>query len=276
MDLQLADNVVLVTGASGGIGEGCRIVLAGNSGFDKMSSWLAEQPFQDRSLAVQADIRDPAAVDHLAAAAAARFGRLDVCVANAGIWPREDVPFHAMDPDRIRNTLDVNLLGSAWTARAFLAQLARTGPRKDGHGASLVFIGSTAGRFGERDHTDYSLAKAGLVGLTQSLKNEIVRLDPFGRVNLVEPGWTVTHMVRPSLDDPNVVKGVLATMALRQLGRAKDIARAVVGLSSPAQSRHITGQTLTVAGGMEGRRLWQSDEIDVPTVHARLREDDSA
>ena len=60
-----------------------------------------------------------------------------------------------MDPGRFRDTVAVNLLGAAWTARGFLGALAATGPR-DGEGASLVFVGSTAGRFGERHHADYA------------------------------------------------------------------------------------------------------------------------
>lgn len=282
MDLALADKTVLVTGASGGIGralvttfaaEGARVVCLGHRGFAELEAWLAGQPFKDRCLALAADVRASEELDEAVAAALDRFGRLDAAVANAGRWPPADVPFHAMDPDRVRRTLEVNLLGAAWTARAFLDALARKGPRPDGHGASLVFIGSTAGRFGERDHADYAMAKAGLVGLVNTLKNEIVRLDPFGRVNLVEPGWTATHVERPSLHDAAAVRRVTSTMALRQLGRAEDVARAVAWLTSPTASRHVSGQALTVAGGMEGRRLWDEREIDFAEVQARLAPD---
>jgi 3-oxoacyl-[acyl-carrier protein] reductase len=276
---------VLVTGASGGIGralvstfaaEGAQVVCLGYRGFDSLRMWLAEQPFAERCLALEADVRASEELEEAFAAALERFGRVDAAVANAGRWPAADVPFHAMDPDRVRRTVEVNLLGAAWTARAFLETLARKGPRDDGHGAGLVFIGSTAGRFGERDHADYAMAKAGLVGLVRSLKNEIVRLDPYGRVNLVEPGWTATHVERPTLHDPDAVRRVTSTMALRQLGRADDVARAVAWLVSPTASRHVTGQTITVAGGMEGRRLWDDRDIDVAHVHARLAPDDEA
>jgi 3-oxoacyl-[acyl-carrier protein] reductase len=179
---------------------------------------------------------------------------------------------HELPVERLRATLDANLLGAAWTARAFMAALARTGPRPEG-GAALIFTGSTAGRFGERDHCDYSMSKAGLYGLVCSLKNEIVRLDPYARVNMVEPGWTVTHMARPALQDPAVVRRVVRTMPLRQIARAADIARTIVFLGSPLLARHISGEVITVAGGMEGRLLWREQDVDVPAIHRRLDEE---
>ena len=151
--------------------------------------------------------------------------------------------------------------------------LRASGPRADGHGASVTFVGSTAGRFGERGHVDYAASKAGLVGAMSSLKNEIVQLDPYARVNVVEPGWTVTHMARAAIEEPGAVERVTRTMALRQLGRAKDIARLIAVLASPTASSHVSGQVITVAGGMEGRLLWNEDDVDRDAVLARLDRD---
>lgn len=280
MDLGLADKVVLITGASGGIGralaqvfaaEGSRVVLTGSSRTAELRGWVAAQPWRERARVAQADVRDPVAIGAAFEQAVSAFGRVDACIANAGAWTPGDLRLHEADEHRIRQALEINLLGSLWTARAFMAALARTGPRADGHGASLVFIGSTAGRFGEAGHAEYATAKAGLIGLMRSLKNEIVTLDPFARVNVVEPGWTVTHMVRPTLDQPGVIAQVLATMPVRQLGRAADVAAACATLCSPLASRHISGQTLTIAGGMEGRQLWQPAQIDEAAVRARAR-----
>src|SRR5664279_2678642 len=75
-------------------------------------------------------------------------------------------------------------------------------------GCFLALHGHARG-FGESGHAEYAAAKAGLHGLMLSLKNEIVHLDPFGRVNLVQPGWTVTHMARPALQQPGVIGKVL-------------------------------------------------------------------
>jgi 3-oxoacyl-[acyl-carrier protein] reductase len=186
------------------------------------------------------------------------------------VWTPEAKLLHEADEDRIRRTIDTNLLGGVWTARAFFAALAATGPRSDGDGAALLLIGSTAGRFGEKGHAEYSVGKAGLYGLLRSLKNEIVELDPYARVNLIEPGWTVTHMARPALEEPGVISKVVRTMPLRQLGRAVDIARAALFLASPAAARHVSGEVITVAGGMEGRALWEGAPIDEAGIRERL------
>lgn len=280
MDLLLTDKTVLITGASGGIGralarafgnEGCNLVLTGHSRFAELQHWATEQVFADRTLCVAADITN---LDHMRAAFNAgveRFNRVDVCVANAGKWPPGDQRLDEMSAERFADTVRVNLMGSAWTAKAFMETLAQRGPRNDGHGASLTFIGSTAGRHGEPGHCDYSVGKAGLYGLVRSLKTDIARIDPFARVNMVEPGWTVTEMARPALDQPGTISRIVRTMSLRQLARADDIARAVVMLSSPAANRHTTGEILTVAGGMDGRTLWHEDEIDEEAIRRRVK-----
>ena len=216
---------------------------------------------------------DPGSLDCAFDEGRAAFGRVDVCVANAGVWPREDLPLQRLTPERVREVVEVNLLGAVWTARSFMKGLELDGVRADGHGPCLLFTGSTAGRFGERGHSDYAASKAGLIGLMLTLKNEIVGVDPFGRVNVVEPGWTVTDMTRRAVQDPEVVRRVVRTMPVRQLARAIDIGRALVMLASPAASRHVSGQVLTVAGGMEGRVLWEEGQVDGGEVLARLASD---
>lgn len=282
MDLLLGDKTALITGASGGIGRamaeafgaaGARLVLHGATRRSELEAWSAGRPWRERALVLGADLCRPAEVDALFAAAAERFGRIDLCLANAGIWPAEDRRLDQIDEARLRRTIEVDLLGPIWTARAFLRQLAAAGPRPDGHGACLIFTGSTAGRFGEALHADYAAAKSGLVGLMLSLKNEIVRLDPYGRVHLLEPGWTVTEMTRKNVDEPGVVERIVRTMPLRQIGRAEDVARAALFLASPALSRHVSGQRLTIAGGMEGRVVWDEAQVDRAALLERLRPD---
>lgn len=123
--------------------------------------------------------------------------------------------------------------------------------------------------FGEAGHADYSSGKAAIAyGLTRSLKNEITRLAPHtrdycgGRLNCICPGWTIVPRNKAKPRDVAMIKKVTATMALPQIARPDDIAHAAVFLSSDTLARHITGQTLVIAGGMEGRQLWQPNEID--------------
>ena len=279
MDLLLSDKTVFITGASGGIGralaeafaaEGAKLALHALTNREALEGFVAARPWREQALVVEADVTEPQAVQGALDAAVAHFRRVDVAIVNAGIWPPEDVPIADMAVERIRRTLEVNLLGAIWTARAFLRRLT---PRRDGHGACLLFIGSTAGRFGEAGHGDYAASKAALRGLTLTLKNEIVRHDPWGRVNLIEPGWVATEMAREALDQPGAIEGAVRTMPLQQLARPADIARVAVMLASPAASRHVSGETITVAGGMEGRTLWKDADIDVGRARSRLEDE---
>jgi len=135
MDTRLNDKVCLITGASGGIGreiarlfheEGALLVMQGNTQFASMEEFATENGFGERALCLQYDVTDRAACFDAARQGADRFGRLDVCVANAGKWPVEDLRFDEMPEDRLRATLDANLFGAAFTAQAFMAELARS------------------------------------------------------------------------------------------------------------------------------------------------------
>jgi 3-oxoacyl-[acyl-carrier protein] reductase len=243
METGLAGKRVLVTGASGGIGsacarafaaEGAEIVAHYHRGRERAEALGA-------ATVVGADLTDEEQVDRLFAQA----GRLDVCAAVAGIWPAEDVPIWELSLKRWRATVDANLTATFLTARGFLRQL-------DGDGA-LVLVGSTAGLFGEAGHADYAAAKSAVLGgLLLSLKNEVVRRSPRARVNAVAPGWTESPMTRGHVSDDQV-RRVSRTMALRKVAQPDDVARQVVVLASPHLSGHVTGQVVTVAGGMEGR-----------------------
>ena len=273
---------VLITGASGGIGEAlaetfadesCQLALLAHARHRELCERVSTRPWRSSAACLSADLRDAESVDRVFLDCREQFGRVDVCVVNAGIWPPSSVPLAELDAARIRDVIEINVLGAMFSARAFLRSLAATGARSDGRGASLCFIGSTAGRFGEAGHSAYAASKAALSGLVRTLKNEIVDIDPYGRVNMVEPGWTATPMAADALANDDAVRSVAATMPLRQLARAKDIAHAVAFLSAPQLSRHITGEILTVAGGMEGRTQWQPHEVDVSSVRRRLDPD---
>jgi 3-oxoacyl-[acyl-carrier protein] reductase len=250
METGLAGKRVLITGGAGGIGSACVRAFAAEGAdvvvhYNTSRERAEELATEVGGVAVQADLTNEAQVDELFAAA----GDLDVCAAVAGYWPREDEPVWQLPLERWRATLDANLTATFLTARGFLRCVERTGR------GSLVLVGSTAGRFGEAGHADYAAAKAALQsGLLLSLKNEIVRIAPAGRVNAVAPGWTYSPMTRGELD-PAFVERLSRTMALRKVAVAEDIARAVVVLASDELSGHVTGELVTVAGGMEGRTV---------------------
>ena len=253
MDTGLAGKGVLVTGGAGGIGsaitrafaaEGARVAVHYRSSRDAAIA-LADEV---NGVALGADLRIEEDADRLVPRAIEALGRLDVCVANAGVWPMDDAPIWSMSLDRWRATLDSNLTATFLTARSFLRHATAT---KSG---ALVMIGSTAGSFGEAGHGDYAAAKGAIMtGLLLSLKNEAARIGPGVRVNVVAPGWTVTPMIgEKGLDEDHVAR-VTSTMALKKLGRPEDVAAQVVVLASDDVSGHLSGQVITVAGGMEGR-----------------------
>ncbi len=257
MDLGLTDAGVLVTGGSGGIG-GATARLLADAGASVAVHYhrnrAAAQDLADEigGVALGADLTDEDDANALVARAAGRLGRLDAVVANAGIWPAGDEPVWTMPVQRWRATIDANLTATFLTVRAFLRHLV---DHRDLEAPSVVMVGSTAGEFGEAGHADYAAAKAGIgIGLLRSVKNEIVRLHPAARVNVVAPGWTVSPMTVDSLDEQAVAR-ITATMPLQKVATTHDVARAIAWLLSPTAAGHVTGQVLTVAGGMEGRLL---------------------
>jgi 3-oxoacyl-[acyl-carrier protein] reductase len=251
METGLARKGVLVTGGSGGIGaacvgafrgEGARVVAHYHQGRERADAVGADA-------IVGGDLRREDDVERVFTEAREALGRIEVCAAVAGVWPQEDVPVWELSLERWEETLRANLTSAFLTARAFLREVER-----NRHG-SLVLIGSTAGLVGEAGHADYAAAKGALLsGLLLSLKNEITRIAPAARVNAVAPGWTESPMTRGHVD-PDAVRRMTRTMALRKIAQPEDVARQVVVLASDELSGHVTGQVVVVAGGMEGRTL---------------------
>lgn len=214
----------------------------------------------DRSIAVGADLTDERAVASAFDAATGKFGGVEMLIANAGVWPETHVPLHEMSVEQWQSTMDTNLKSVFLCCRKFIQQIVSSRVADP----SIVMIGSTAGVYGEAGHADYAATKSALIsGLTLTLKNEIAQVARFGRVNTVSPGWVVTPMARKFTGNAASIKQALSTIAMRKVASPEDIANAVLFLSSSAVAGHITGQALTVSGGMEGRRLYNDDDLDL-------------
>ncbi len=255
MDTGLEGASVIVTGGAGGIGaaivrafaaEGAAVAVHYRSSRTSAEALAAEV----RGVALAADLTVEEDAAQLIPAAVAHLGGLDVCIANAGSYPTESIPVWDLPLDRWRRVMDANLTSMFLTCRAYLAHVRRTG-----HG-NLVLVGSTAGTFGEAMHADYAAAKsAAMFGLLASLKNEVTILGPDVRVNAVAPGWTATPARVAAGIDPDHIERATSTMALKKLATPADVAAQVVVLASDRLSGHVTGQIVTVAGGMEGRMI---------------------
>jgi 3-oxoacyl-[acyl-carrier protein] reductase len=244
--IALDGRTALVTGGSRGIGRAVVLLLARAGadvaiGFRSRANEAEEvaagaRALGRRALTVSGDLADPAASELLAAQVAEAFGRLDIFVANAGVWPPEDVPLTRLSPERWRETMAANLYAVYHSTRAAL--------RLMGTGGRVVLVSSTAGQRGEAGHADYAATKGALIALTKSLA---VECAPDIVVNCVAPGWVDTEMAAPAFGGEAKAR-IAATIPLRRIPTAEQIAGPIVFLCSDLAS-HITGEILNVNGG---------------------------
>ena len=240
---RLDGKAALVTGASGGIGaaiaralhaQGARVVLSGTrrDALDALAAELGEG-----AAACPADLRDPGAADALIAAAEAAFGPLHVLVNNAGLT-RDGLALRMKDED-FALVLDLDLAAPFRLARAALRGMVR---RRAGR---IIGIGSVVGATGNAGQANYAAAKAGLMGLTKALAQEVASRGI--TVNLVAPGFIETAMTDALGEEQR--KAAAGRIPLGRLGQPEDVAAAVLYLASD-EAAWVTGATLHVNGGM--------------------------
>jgi 3-oxoacyl-[acyl-carrier protein] reductase len=244
--ITLHGKTALVTGGSRGIGRAVVAMLA-RAGADVAVGYHTRAAEAEtvaaeakaagrRAIAVGGDLADPPAVDAIASAVAEAFGRLDIFVANAGIWPPDEVRLDRLSPQRWRATMAANLDAVFHSTRAALGLM--------GPGGRVVLVASTAGQRGEAGHADYAASKGAIIALTKSLA---VEYAPDILVNCVAPGWVDTDMAAPAFGGGEKDR-IARTIPLRRIPTAEQIAGPIVFLCSDLAS-HVTGEVLNVNGG---------------------------
>ncbi len=248
LKVDLADQVAIVTGASRGLGKAMAIAL-GASGAkvacvariaDKLAETVSEiDAVGGEAIALPCDVTDRDSVEKTVDTVVEKWDRLDILVNNAGIT--RDTLLPRMTDDEWDDVINTNLRSAFLMSRAAsrLMMRARYG--------RIINITSVSGLIGNPGQTNYSASKAGLIGLTRSLSRELA-----GRkvtINAVAPGFIETEMTE--VLGEMIITEAKKRIPAKRLGQPEEVAAAVLFLASSAAA-YITGQVLTVDGGMTG------------------------
>jgi len=255
MRCSLASKVALITGGSRGIGAatvrmfaaaGARVVFNYQSARAQADA-LVQECGADKCHAVRCDLSSPAAAQELVAAAVTKFGRLDILVANHGIWPPEDSPIDRMSDEQWRRTIAVNLDSVFGLIKHSVAQMKKQGgSSSSGPAGHIVLVSSTSGQRGEAFHCDYSASKGALISMVKGLSTELAPHRIY--VNSVAPGWVDTDMSHPALNDPPTRAKIFGGIPLGRVGTPEEIAGPILFLCTQ-YAGFITGEIFNVNGG---------------------------
>ncbi|MEE2062324.1 SDR family NAD(P)-dependent oxidoreductase [Rhodococcus artemisiae] len=243
---RLDDRVVVITGASSGLGvvfakacaeAGADIVLAARR-VDRLADTAAlVRAAGRRALTVATDVADPDQCHAMVSKTMDEFGRVDVLINNAGVGTA--VPATRETPEQFRSVIDINLNGAYWAAQAC--------GRVMGPGSSIINISSVIGlTTAGLPQAAYSASKAGVIGLTRDLAQQWGSRKGI-RVNSLAPGFFASEMTEQYTD--GYLESLSPRMVLDRIGDPVELAATVVWLASDAAG-YVTGQTLAVDGGV--------------------------
>jgi 3-oxoacyl-[acyl-carrier protein] reductase len=250
MQINLENQVAVVTGGSRGIGAatvrlfaeaGAKVVFsyrqAAEAARDVVRSCGRHAP---NVVALRAEVSRMADAKRLVGEAVRRFGRLDILVANAGIWNAAPAPIERMTERQWDEMIAINLKGVYAVIHYAVSAMMRH------HSGRIIVVSSTAGQRGEAFHTHYGASKGGVISLVKGLSTE---LAPHGiLVNCVAPGWVATDMCTPVVRNRREHQQVLRTIPLDRFARPEEIAAPILFLASDMAS-YMTGEIVNVNGG---------------------------
>jgi 3-oxoacyl-[acyl-carrier protein] reductase len=248
--ISLAGKAALVTGGSRGIGA-ATVKLFAQAGADVVFNYYksregAAQVEQEtkkhgtRVESIKADLGKMADAKKMVEFARERLGRIDILVANAGIWNEQETPIEKMTEREWDDMMRVNL-------KSIYATIHYTVPHMIAQkGGRIVAISSTAGQRGEAFHTHYGASKGAIISLVKGLSTELARHNIL--VNCVAPGWVDTDMSASVLRNKGGLKSAIVPIPLKRVATAEDVAGPILFAVSDLAT-FITGEVINVNGG---------------------------
>jgi 3-oxoacyl-[acyl-carrier protein] reductase len=249
MDISLDNQVAVITGGSRGIGAatvrlfveaGAKVVFSYLHAARQARELVEALGGSGQALAVRADVAKMADARRLVVTATQRFGRLDILVANAGIWNYRPLPIQKMAERDWDEMMAVNLKGVYSVIHHAVPQMIRQ------QGGRIIVVSSTAGQRGEAFHTHYGASKGGVIGLVKGLSTELAAHHIL--VNCVAPGWIDTDMATPVVKNRREYRQALSAIPLGRFGRPEEVAMPILFLAS-SLSTYMTGEIMNINGG---------------------------